>query len=127
MYIIAMAEVDLGFGMVSRYLELDSCESDGPSRANCATLKLHLQVLTNELKSAQQIIKILHEDRIKNTNLEIRHNPLQQTYANTVVNKTKKPKGNNISDTNNANNSKKILFPNVKLGKKNRPEDCNSW
>jgi hypothetical protein len=38
----------------------------------------------------------------------------------------KKPKGNNISDTNNANNSKKILFPNVKPGKK-EPEDCNSW
>jgi hypothetical protein len=111
----------LGVGIVSRSFELDSCESDGLSCVNCATLKLHLQVLTNELKSAQQIIKILHEDRIKIfSNLENRYNPLQQTYANAVVNKMKKPKGINLSDCNIANETKKIIFPYVKVGKQNR-------
>jgi hypothetical protein len=109
--------MELGVGMVSRCFELDSCESDGLSCVNCATLKLHFQVLTNELKSAQQIIKILHEDRIKIiSNLENRYNSLQQTYANAVVNKMKKPKGINLSDSNTANKTKNIIFPNVKVG-----------
>jgi hypothetical protein len=56
--------------MVSRYLDLDSCESDDVSCVNYARLKQHVHVLTNELKSAHQIINILHEGRIKNSNLK---------------------------------------------------------
>jgi hypothetical protein len=66
--------------MVCRYLDLDSCESDYLSCVNCARLKQHLHVLTNKLKSAHQIIKILHEDRIKNSNLKNRDNPPHQVY-----------------------------------------------
>jgi hypothetical protein len=64
-----MAAAEVVLELVSRNLYLDPCENDILC-ANCVRLKECLQVVTNELKSAQKIIKILLEDRINIGNLK---------------------------------------------------------
>jgi hypothetical protein len=74
-------------------------------------------VVTDEHKLAQQIIKILHEDRINTHKLKNRKNwdnPPYQVVNNADTNKTRKPKAKNV---NNCNKAKKVEFPNVKSGK----------
>jgi hypothetical protein len=90
--ILNTATTKLHIGKFSSYLDLDSCESDDLLCVNCGTLKLYLQVLTNEFKSAQQIVKILHKDRIENTNHKNQDSPMHQVHNDAVVKKPRKPK-----------------------------------
>jgi predicted nucleic acid-binding Zn-ribbon protein len=113
-----MAVTGLSIELVSRYLDLDSCESDDLSCENCVTLKLYLQILNNELKSVQLTIKLLQEDKLNNINLEKRDIPFNQTYADIVANRVKTTNQDNKSGTNNDNKLTNIVLPKVKLGKK---------
>jgi hypothetical protein len=115
-----MAVTEPNVELVSRYLDLDSCESDDLSCENCATLKLCLQILNNELKSAQQIIKLLQEDKVNNINLNKRDMPPYQTNADIIANRPKMTNQDNKSGINNANKPTNIVLPKGKLGKKSR-------
>jgi hypothetical protein len=113
-----MAVTESSIELVSRYLDLDLCENDALSCEKCITLKLYLQILNNELKSAQHIIKLLQEDKLYNINLEKRDIPSRQTYADIVANRVKTTKQVNKSGTNNNNKLTNIVYPKVKSGKK---------
>jgi hypothetical protein len=113
-----MAVTGISVELVSRYLDLDLCESDDLSCENCATLKLYLQILNNELKSAQQIIKLLQEDKLNNINLKKRDIPSSQTYADIVANRAKTTNQDNKRGINSTNKLTNKVLPKVKLGKK---------
>jgi hypothetical protein len=57
-----MAAVDVVLETCSRYLDQDSCESGENLSVNCLRIKDYLKVIITELKSAQLINKILHEE-----------------------------------------------------------------
>jgi hypothetical protein len=63
-------------------------------------LKDYLKVVTTELKSAQQIIRILYEDRINADNLKNQDNLSNQIQKDAEVNETTKLRTNNESYTN---------------------------
>jgi hypothetical protein len=105
-------------------LDLDSCESDVLSCENCATLKLYLQILNNELKFAQQIIKLLQEDKLNNINLKKWDIPPHQTNADIIANRAKMTNQENKRGINIANKPTNIVLPKVKLGGK-KAENCN--
>jgi hypothetical protein len=71
-------------------------------------LKDYLKMVTSELKSAQQIIGILYEDRINSHNPKNQVNLSNQIHKNAQVNKTMKLRTNNVS------------YRNEKIGKKKR-------
>jgi hypothetical protein len=115
-----MALARLSVELALRYLDLDSYESDELSCENCATLKLYrlyLQILNNELKSAQQIIKLLQEDKLSNTNLKKRDIHFYQTYADVVANRAKRTNQDNKSVINNANKLSSLILPKVNQGR----------
>jgi hypothetical protein len=103
---VKMTEVDVVLDLVSRYLAHDPCVNQENSSTNCFKLKDYLKLVTTELKSAQQIIRILHEDRINTTNPNNQYNLSNQIYKDAGAIKTTKLRSNNVS------------YKNEKLGKK---------
>jgi hypothetical protein len=93
---------------VSRYLDQDSCISEVNWCANCFRLKDYLKVITMELKSVQQIIRILYEDRINADNPQNQDNLSNQIHKDAEVNKMTKLRTNSVNYTNE------------KIGKKNK-------
>jgi hypothetical protein len=85
---------------VSHYLDQHPCISEENSCANCLRLKDYLKVVTMEFKSAQQISRILYEDRINADNPQNQDNLSNQFHKDAEVKKTTKLRSNNVSCTN---------------------------
>jgi hypothetical protein len=60
-----MAAADVVLDLVSRYLDQDPCVSEVNCCGNCLKLKNYLKVVSMELKSAQQIIRILNAEKVR--------------------------------------------------------------
>jgi hypothetical protein len=86
---VEMEEADVVLDFVSHYSEQDPCVSEENWRANCFRLKDYL-VITTELRSAQHIIRILHEDKINSDNPKNQDSLSNQSHKNTEVNKMTK-------------------------------------
>jgi hypothetical protein len=66
---IKMVAADV-LDLVSQYLDQDLCDSEVEGCGNCLRLKDYLKVVLMELKTAQQIIKILHDEKVTTNNLK---------------------------------------------------------
>jgi hypothetical protein len=55
--------------LVSHYLDQDFCDSEVSCCGNCLRLKDYFKVVLMELTSAQQVIKILHDEKANSHNL----------------------------------------------------------
>jgi hypothetical protein len=91
-----MAEADVVLDLVSRYLAQDPCVNQENSCTNCFKLKDYLKLVTTELKSAQQIIRNPHEDRINTSNSNNQDNLSNQIYKDAEANKMTKLRSNNV-------------------------------
>jgi hypothetical protein len=81
---MAAAEVVLDF--VSHYSDQDLCDSEVNCCGNCLRLKDYLKVVLLELKCAQQIIKILHDEKANSNNLKNQAN-IQNLIPKVLVDK----------------------------------------
>jgi hypothetical protein len=104
-----MAAVDVALVFVSRYLDQDPCVREENWHENCFRLKDCLKVVTTELKSAKQIIRILYEDRRNADNPKNQDNLSNQIHKDAVVNKTTNLRSNNASNTNEKIGKKKKI------------------
>jgi hypothetical protein len=91
------AAVDVVLDLASRYLDQDPCVNKENLCANCSKLKNYLKVVKTELKSPQQIIRTLHEDRINTSNPNNQDNLLNQVHKDTEAIKTTMLRSNNVS------------------------------
>jgi hypothetical protein len=62
-----MAAADVVLDFASHFLDQDFCDSEVNCSGNCLRLKDYVKV---ELKSAQQIIRILHDEKANSYNLK---------------------------------------------------------
>jgi hypothetical protein len=65
-----MAAVDVVLDFASRFLDQDFCDREEISCGKCLSLMDYLKVALTELKSAQQIIRISHDEKEKPHNLK---------------------------------------------------------
>jgi hypothetical protein len=65
-----MGAADDVLDFASHFLDQDSCDSEVNCCGNCLGLKDYLKVALMELKSMQQIIRILHYEKANSYNLK---------------------------------------------------------
>ncbi|PNF17985.1 hypothetical protein B7P43_G17446 [Cryptotermes secundus] len=96
-----MAAVDVVLNFASRIFDQDFGDSGESDCAKCQILKDYLKLAATELKSAQQVIKILYEERAELNNLKNHVNPTNVTNripVNVGCWKKKSVKVNHISE-----------------------------
>ncbi|PNF21747.1 hypothetical protein B7P43_G09874 [Cryptotermes secundus] len=101
MMVFKMAAVDVVLNFASRIFDQDFGDSGEIDCAKCQILKDYLKLAATELKSAQQVIKILYEERAELNNLKNHVNPTNVTNripVNVRCWKKKSVKVNHISE-----------------------------
>jgi hypothetical protein len=102
-----MAAVDIVLDFTSHLFDQDLCDSNDIYCVKCQKLIEYLKIAITELKSAQRIIGILHEEKVKPNNLKNYENSISVT--NKTSNHVKCLKGKSVSA-----NQKNEIMDNVK-------------